>query len=394
MEVPATEIPASQLLTEDINNIIPYLDKYGVCVVPLKNISTGTRNRYLLRTNFYQNANQILKDEYQIKELTLNEKIHPEKIVPRKAPDSSQGWINQYGMPIHHLIEQDQQFRDAISIVEGEPVSKFMQNRIRIGARNPKLDITSLHFDGLPFEEPAEDGSVEFTKNPLTATIIGLTGLRRFCWWDIKDKNLRPIYDHWVDKGQKHFTNIDPQFMSSTYQGCRRYVDVDCSKHIHLIIFRECIPHEIASSPSISIFISPIKNWDNTFVPTTSYHPPEYRELTLHGSNLLGYCYNRNGICWPSGKKSWPFSHIRAYTHWLCKIKPRYIRTNKNGKQTIMMQLPECGQYDQHSEEYKARLKERNIVLPAIAFKSTTPNFIVDIASLPESILRDHGFIL
>ena len=182
--------------------------------------------------------------------------------------------------------------------------------------------------------------------------------------------------------------------MSSTYQGCRRYVDVDCSKHIHLIIFRECIPHEIASSPSISIFISPIKNWDNTLVPTTSYHPPEYSELTLHGSNLLGYCYNRNGICWPSGKKSWPFSHIRAYNHWICKVKPRYIRTNKNGKQTIMMQLPEGGQYDQHTEEYKARLKERNIVLPAVAFKSTTPNFIVDIASLPEPILRDHGFIL
>ena len=44
MEVPATEIPSSQLITEDINNIIPYLDKYGVCVVPLKNISTGTVN--------------------------------------------------------------------------------------------------------------------------------------------------------------------------------------------------------------------------------------------------------------------------------------------------------------------------------------------------------------
>ena len=93
MEVPATEIPASQLLTEDITNIIPYLDKYGVCVVPLKNISTGTRNRYLLRTNFYQNVNQILSEEHKIKGLTLDEKIHPEKIKPRKAPDSSQGWI-------------------------------------------------------------------------------------------------------------------------------------------------------------------------------------------------------------------------------------------------------------------------------------------------------------
>ena len=107
-------------------------------------------------------------------------------------------------MPIHHLIEQDKQFRDAISIVEGEPVSKFMQNRIRIGARKPKLDITSLHFDGLPFEKPAEDGSVEFTKNPLTATIIGLTGQRRFCWWDIKDQDLNP----YTITGLKRVKNI------------------------------------------------------------------------------------------------------------------------------------------------------------------------------------------
>jgi len=393
MEVSATQIPTSQLLIDDTANIIPYLNKYGVCVVPLKNISTAERNTELQNTNFYQNANQILKEEHQIKELTLHEKINPEIIKSRKAPDSSQGWINQYGTSIHHLIEQDQQFRDAISIVEGQSVSKFMQNRMRIGGRKPKLDITTLHFDGLPFEEPGEDGSIEFTKNPLTATIIGLTGLRRFCWWDLNNKNLKPIYDHWVEKGKKHFTNIDPTFMKSNYEDCRRYVDVDCSNHIHMIIFRECIPHEIANSPCISIFISPIKNWDNTKVSTTSYHPPEYKRLTLHESNLLGYCYNRNGICWPSGKKSWPFSHIRAYTHWKDKIKSRYIST-KDGKQTIMMQLPEGGQYDQHRDEYKEKLSERNIVLPDVAFKLTTPNFIVDIASLPDDILRDHGFIV
>ena len=58
------------------------------------------------------------------------------------------------------------------------------------------------------------------------------------------------------------------------------------------------------------------------------------------------------------------------------------------------MQLPEGGKYDQHTTEYQEKLKARNIKLPAIAYADTTPNFLVDIASLPEIILNEHGFIL
>jgi len=387
-------IPTSTLLVDDLSNLVNILDTYGVAVIPLKNISTGHRNRLLMRTKFYANANQILKPEHQIKELTLKEKCHPETIKPRKAPDSSQSWINQYGTPLHHLIEQDQDFRNAMEVIEGKPVTKYMQNRIRLGNKKFSVDAKTLHFDGHPFEEPGEDGQVKFTNNPLTATIIGLTGTRRFCWWDIKDKNLKPIYDHWVKKGKKAFTNIDPPFMNTAYQGCRRIVDVDCSKHIHLIIFRECIPHEIANSPSISIFISPIKEFDQRCESITSIHPPQYNNLTKHETNLLGYCYNRNGVVWPSGKKSWGFCHTRAYNHWVKKVKPRYIEKNNKGKDTIAMQLPEGGAFDQHTIEYQEKLKARKIKLPAIAYAATTPNFLVDIASLPEIILKEHGFIL
>ena len=58
------------------------------------------------------------------------------------------------------------------------------------------------------------------------------------------------------------------------------------------------------------------------------------------------------------------------------------------------MQLPEGGKFDQHTIEYQAKLKARKIKLPAIAYAATTPNFLVDIASLPEIILKEHGFIL
>ena len=58
------------------------------------------------------------------------------------------------------------------------------------------------------------------------------------------------------------------------------------------------------------------------------------------------------------------------------------------------MQLPEGGKFDQHTIEYQEKLKAKNIKLPKVAFEATTPNFIVDIASLPNIILKEHGFIL
>ena len=196
-------IPTSTLLVDDLSNLVKTLDTYGVAVIPLKKISTGHRNRLLMRTKFYANAHQILKPEYQIKELTLKEKCHPETIKPRKAP-TPRKLDRPIRQPLHHLIEQDQDFRDAMEVIEGKPVTKYMQNRMRLGTKKFGVDATSLHFDGHPFEAPDETGQVSFTKNPLTATIIGLTGTRRFCWWDIKGKNLKPIYDHWVKRARKH----------------------------------------------------------------------------------------------------------------------------------------------------------------------------------------------
>ena len=93
-----------------------------------------------------------MKDDFKVKELTLKEKCHPETIKRRRGPDSSQNWINQYGTDLHHMIEQDKDFRKAMEIIDGKPVTKYMQNRIRLGCKKFSVDAKTLHFDGHPFE--------------------------------------------------------------------------------------------------------------------------------------------------------------------------------------------------------------------------------------------------
>ena len=64
-----------------------------------------------------------------------------------------------------------------------------------------------------------------------------------------------------------------------------------------------------------------------------------------------------------------------------------FIPTNKK-------KLPKRNYPVQNTIEYQEKLKARKIKLPKVAFETNTPNFIVDIASLPEIILKEHGFIL
>ena len=91
--------------------------------------------------------------EHQVKELTPR-KVPSRDDKAKEAPDSSR-WINQYEMPLHHLIEQDK-FSNAMEVIEGKPVTKYMQNRIRLG-KKISVDAKTLHFDGHPFEEPRDE---------------------------------------------------------------------------------------------------------------------------------------------------------------------------------------------------------------------------------------------
>ena len=58
------------------------------------------------------------------------------------------------------------------------------------------------------------------------------------------------------------------------------------------------------------------------------------------------------------------------------------------------MRLIDTGTIDQHTEEYQQKLADKGIVLPNIAFHKDTPNFVVDLLTIPDVILRDHGYIL
>ena len=207
------------------------------------------------------------------------------------------------------------------------------------------------------------------------------------------------MHKYWKENGSKNFLKIDPNWMNENYgpnAECvttRKIITVDCKDAIHLIFFNHVLPHEIALSPSLSAFISPITEFNKSNIKKIcSFHPAEYLGLTKHESNLLGACYNRPGYEWPSGKSA-HLIHHRAYNFYIDRLKDRYLKTKPDGKKTIQMQLPTHGTINQKTEDYQRRLKERGIVLPKIAFAENTPKFVVDLLKRSNYELKLYGFI-
>ena len=99
------------------------------------------------------------------------------------------------------------------------------------------------------------------------------------------------------------------------------------------------------------------------------------------------------GFTWPSGKKAYAFCHSRAYGFYLDRIRDRYTKQNAQDRRTFQQALLDIGTIDQHTQEYQTALSERGIKLPKVAFAETTPNFIVDLLSLPDQTLKNYGFI-
>lgn len=388
---PPTEIPLTSIQAKNGEEAVALLKKFGCTIISLEDISTVERDKALDATKFYQNANTMLKVD-PIKEPTLAEKINPAKFKKRKAPDAASGMVHQYFTPVHHLLHSSAQLRSAFDTIYGRKMI-YAPNRLRIGDRFKFTD-DSLHIEGKNIFE-VKGKTIKLLPGSI-ACIAGISGQRRFVFWDMNGADLKPIYDYWVNNGRKFWTKPDPQWMQDHYGGRRRMVTVDCSKRPHLILWSESTPHEIANSPSLSAFISPIEKFDTnkiTKARATSYHPAEYLGLTYHESNLLGCCYNLPGFSWPAGKKAYAFCHSRAYSFYIDRIHDRYTKLNSKGKKTFQQALLTNGTVDQHTTEYQQALTRRGIKLPPVAFKASTPNFVVDLLTLPDQTLRNYGFI-
>ena len=388
MNTQPIEIPTSEILSNNINDVKVLLKKYGAAIIPISNISTETRDRVLNKTLFYKTANAIFNSENQIEEPTMEEKLNPAKFKRRKVGDDASGFIHEYSTPMHHLLLDNSIVIDTLkSLYNIEGTIKMAPNRMRIG-RKFKNDAKTLHIEGRDIFKTDDNGKIEIIDGEI-ATIIGFAGVRRFVFWDLSDRDLTPLYNYWKQYGSDEFTMIDPKFMNKHYLGCRRMVNVDCRETPHLIVWRETAPHEMAHSPSISAYLSPIDKYTNTIVKyTTSYQPPCYKGLTYHETNLLAICYQMGGDDWPSGKKIYQFCHPRVYKYFIGRIKKDYL---SNGK--FKFDLIKTGKIDQHSIEYQAKLRERNIKIPKIAFEKNMPPFVLDILSLSDNILKQYGFI-
>ena len=188
--------------------------------------------------------------------------------------------------------------------------------------------------------------------------------MRRFVFWDVK--NLKPLYDYWKKNGEKEFTNLDPEWMEQNYPNCRKVININCNNCPVIIIWRETTPHEIALSPSLSVYISPATKFnDKRIIKVNTMQNKEYEGITIQESNLIGMCYHQPGYLWPSGKKTYSFCHNRAYNKWTPLVKD-YFKNN----QKLQSRLITSGTINHKSENYRKMLADRNIKLPDRIFES------------------------
>jgi len=377
-------VPTEDILAKSPAEVQQILTRYGVAVIALP-VDKGEMERALKETKFYNTANAMFKDEFKVAEPTAEELKNPAKYKKRKAGDDAQGMLHQYGTPLHTLIQMNPTLRATMSSLYGRDIN-YLPNRLRI-SRKFKNNGKTLHIEAHELFRTNKEGEIELIPGEVAMT-IALRGTRRFGFWDLNGADLNPLKDYYKEHGSE-FTLVDPDYMHQHYPGRRRMVNVDCDETPHVIMWQESNPHEIAGSPSLSIFVSPVKGFNNTEITkVTSYQPIEYLGLTYHQSDLLGLCYNMGGYEWPSGKKCYQYVHHRAWCHYRDKTKDEY-KINGKFRQRLIL----TGEVDQHTTEYQAKLKEMKIELPEKVFHRSMPNFVVDITKLPITILKDYGFI-
>ena len=386
-----TAIPTSTVLASSPEEIKPLLAQHGVAVIALTDVAIVDKILALHNTQFYRTANAVFNADNQVQEPTLEEKVRPETLKVRKAPDAASGFVHQYGTPIHTLIQGSPTLRTSMNTLYDKERAIYAPNRLR-HTRKFKFNDNTLHIEGLNLFEFDEEAQTASLVPGEVATIVGLAGQRRFVFWDMNNADIWPLFQYcnkkkttWGDGCQ-----LPPDWMHEHYPGRRRMITVDCSEHPMLIMWQESTPHEIADSPSLSAFVSPIDKYETAKIENVlSYQPREYLGLTKHESNLLGLCYEMPGFQWPSGKRCYIFCHTRAYYHYLPKIKPEFLAPG----QCFQMKIIDTGTINQHDPKYQKKLKKRKIKIPEIAFGENMPNFVTDITLWSDELLKDYGFI-
>ena len=237
-----TEIDFTIVEAKNPNDINNLLKTYGVAVIALNDISNESRNDAVNTTKFYQNANTIFKTNL-IEEPSLSQKLMKTKFKQPKAPDAASGMVHQYFTPIHNMLHSSNTLMEVFDTLNNGSTI-YAPNRLRVCNRF-KLDDNSLHIEGKNIFE-VTDNNIKLLPGDI-ACIAGIAGQRRFVFWDMKNADLKPIYDLWEEHGSKNWTKPNPNWMQEHYGGRRRMITVDCSERPYLILWSESTPHEIAN---------------------------------------------------------------------------------------------------------------------------------------------------
>ena len=197
------EIPLTTVEAKNVTQLKPLLETYGVAVIALSDISTKDRNNAVKNTTFYQNANAIFKNK-PIREPTLAQKLMSQKYIQPKASDAASGMLHQYFTLIHHMLHDSKLLRNVL--IQCWKTTPYVQI---VYVCPIASNLMIIHqFEGKNIFE-VNNGNIKLLSGEI-ACIAAIAGQRRFVFWDMKDANLKPLYDLWVENGRKNWTKPDP----------------------------------------------------------------------------------------------------------------------------------------------------------------------------------------
>ena len=182
------EIPATNIIVNDVNEASLILKKYGVAVIPIP-IDKNEMEMAFKETKFYNTANDMFIEEHKVEEPSLFEFNTPSKYKNRKAGDNAQGMIHQYGTPLHTLLQTNTTVRNTMKSLYGGDI-KYLPNRLRV-CRKFKNNCNTLHIEAHELFEEV-DGELRLIPGEI-ASLVGLTGVRRFVFWDLNDIDLKQL---------------------------------------------------------------------------------------------------------------------------------------------------------------------------------------------------------
>ena len=368
--------------------------------------------------------NDAVEEKYQVPPPTLKMMLEPHKTYDKWAPYIGKttfprrtdkfsvmglggtGMLNYYNGHVQNAMLKSKLIDDIFTESTGTKKWQAHTNRMRLNIVNKKgRDWSdSMHLEG---SDVGLDSAVD-----RYGVIVAISKQRSFTWWEgtASDKSIRPdIREYYRKKGgvERNWIMIPKKeaLTQPFFKDRRRKIIYDGSKYI--LLFTAAVAHEVdEEAASTSVFLSPFNpespleaiNYQpinkRTWRAKTLYQPKEYTDnLTTIQTEIMGLGFHNAGAYWPSRKEVFFLNHQTSVGIWVKRVKPSYRCPTKDGKadKNVCYHLPTDGTVDQHTKEYRKKLKKIGITeIPEKVFDTNYPNLVVDMVKMYEDPMLQY----